>query len=332
MADKAGISVIICTYNGTSQLPQTLRHLALQQVPVEIDWEIIVVDNASTEDTAEVARTEWQQYHLPGVDFTVLNEPRPRKYYALEKGVNNAKYEYIIICDDDNRLNDNYVARAYQTINSNTQFAAVGGQGIAVADQDIPAWFEQYQHIYAVGKPAVTSGDLSAKGYLWGAGMVFRKSLYQKANHQVPSLLLGPNQNESARAEDVELCMRFLLVGYLLYYDEGLVFSHHISSDRLTETYRDKLLDVKPHENRVLNLYRKQIGFNNLSTLKKSTLLIASWFRYLICKRFPGIKKWHYAYEAEIIYLLNGFKAETISDEAIQIRQLNLSLSNNSIA
>lgn len=334
MANAAlqGVSVIICTYNGASQLPQTLRHLALQQVSPGVNWEIIIVDNASTDATATVARSEWQQYDLPGVSFTILNEARPRKYYALATGVNNAKYQYIIVCDDDNWLNAGYINYAYQTINTKPQVAAVGGQGIVVTDQEIPAWFEQYQQIYAVGKPATTSGDVSAKGYLWGAGMVFRKLLYQKVNRDIPSLLLGPDQTETARAEDVELCMRFLLAGYRLYYDEELIFQHQIQADRLTESYRDKLLNVSDHETRVLNLYRKQIGINNLSGLKKTLLLASSWLRYLVCKIFPQIIKWHYAYEAEAIYLLNGFELAGVSNEAIRIRQLNLILSKNALA
>ncbi|MFD0765437.1 glycosyltransferase [Mucilaginibacter lutimaris] len=334
MANEArpGISVIICTYNGALQLHQTLRHLALQEVSPGLSWEIIIVDNASTDASGLVAVAEWQRYNLPDVGFSVLNEPRPRKYYALKKGVNFARYEYIIVCDDDNWLNAGYVNYAYQTIKSKPQVAAVGGQGIAVTEGKIPAWFEQYQQIYAVGRPAATSRDISARKYLWGAGLTFRRSLYQKVNRYTSSLLLGPDQTENARAEDVELCMRFILAGYRLYYEEKLIFHHHIPSQKLTEDYRDMLLNVSPHETRVLNLYRKQISINHLSGIKRSFLLASSRLRYLICRIFPQIKKWHYAYEAETIYLTNGLELAGISAEAIRIRHLNLSLSNNANA
>ncbi len=327
-----GVSVIICCYNGASRLPQTLRHLALQQVPAEISWEIIIVDNASTDDTYTVASAEWEQYSLPGVGFKILSELKQSKYYALSKGVDNASYEYIIICDDDNWLNSDYVSVAYHTINSNIKFAAAGGQSTAVADIKIPDWFWHYQNNYAVGSPKAASGDISDKGYLWGAGMIFRRSLYKKVNFNLPGILLGPGPKEVSRSEDVELCMRFILSGYKLYYDEKLIFRHHIASNRLTDSYRDQLLNVGPYENRVLNLYRKQIGLNNLSALKKTLLLFISWLRYLISKLLPHNQRWHYAYEAEIIYLLNGFKAVPIADEAIKIRQLNFHLSEKTVA
>lgn len=329
---KPGISVIICCYNGAARLPETLRHLALQQVSPQISWEIIIVDNASTDGTGAVAHTEWQQHNLPGVNFNVLSEKRPRKYYALQTGVAKAAHEFIMICDDDNRLNHNYINQAFQIISSNNKIAAVGGQGIAVSDGQIPGWFWPDQHIYAVGKPAAGSGDVSAKGYLWGAGMVFRKALYQRVNLDLPSLLLGPDQQETARAEDVELCMRFIMAGYRLYYDEALVFEHFIDSTRLTDSYRNKLLDAGSHEIRVLNLYRKQIAINNLHVLKKAWLLCATLLRYFTCKVFPGLRTWNYQYEAEVLYMLTGLKITGISDEAADIGALNRRLSKKSIA
>lgn len=295
-------------------------------VPAGINWEIIVIDNASTDDTASVSQKEWLQYNLPDISFTILNEPRPRKYYALATGVENAKYEYIIICDDDNWLDRTYLGQAYETIHSNPLFGAVGGQGIAVSDKELPGWFWEIQNNYATGAQMEGSGDISAKGYLWGAGMIFRRSLYKKVNDNLPSLLLGPTQEETARAEDVELCMRFLLAGYRLYYDAKLIFSHYIEPGKLIDNYREKLLDVSEYENRILNLYRKQIQINNLSGIKRILLLCTSWLRYIISRIFPQNRKWHSVYEAEIIYLLSGFKLLMVSDEVVKMRQLNLDL------
>src|SRR6185437_5482655 len=59
-----GVSVVICTYNGAARLPRTLAHLAAQENTGAIAWEVLVVDNASTDDTAEVARRCWPA-HAP---------------------------------------------------------------------------------------------------------------------------------------------------------------------------------------------------------------------------------------------------------------------------
>lgn len=329
---QPGVSVLMCCYNSASRLPQTLKYLTQQVVPAEINWEVIIIDNASTDNTSTTARFEWQQYYLPTVGFEVLNEPRPRKYHAISTGVDHARYECIIICDDDNWLNEFYVDRAFKAIQADKQIAAAGGRGIAVADEEIPDWFWQYQHNYAVGSQNNTSGDVSAKGYLWGAGMVFRRSIYKKVYRNSSAILLGPAGQESGRAEDVELCLRFLLAGYRLYYDEGLIFKHYLHGNRLTDKYKQGLLNVSPYENCVLNLYHKQIRINNLPALQKHMLLSMSFFRYLLCKLFPLIRRWNYSYEAEMIYLLSGLKPAPVSDEAIKIRQLNIHLSNKAFA
>jgi cellulose synthase/poly-beta-1,6-N-acetylglucosamine synthase-like glycosyltransferase len=54
-----GVSVVICCYNSSQRLPQTLGHLLAQECEVDLPWEVIVVDNASTDGTAEVARSVW---------------------------------------------------------------------------------------------------------------------------------------------------------------------------------------------------------------------------------------------------------------------------------
>ena len=50
---KNGISVVICTYNGVKRLQPTLEAIFSQEVAPDIPWELIIVDNASTDKTAE---------------------------------------------------------------------------------------------------------------------------------------------------------------------------------------------------------------------------------------------------------------------------------------
>ena len=70
------ISVIICTYNGASRLPATLEKLAAQSVPAECPWEVLLIDNASTDDTAAVAKQIAIDFPAP---LRVLHEPTPGK-------------------------------------------------------------------------------------------------------------------------------------------------------------------------------------------------------------------------------------------------------------
>jgi glycosyltransferase involved in cell wall biosynthesis len=68
-------------------LPTTLEHLALQQVPKHISWELIIVDNHSTDGTAGVAEREWKKYFID-IPFQIVYEENPGLSYARRKGIN----------------------------------------------------------------------------------------------------------------------------------------------------------------------------------------------------------------------------------------------------
>ncbi|WP_166727610.1 glycosyltransferase [Mucilaginibacter gilvus] len=319
----AGVSVLICCYNSAGRLPATLKHLSAQQVPVDLSWEIIVVDNASDDNTAALASQLWKDLGKADINFTILTEPKAGKNNALHTGIAAAAYDYILICDDDNWLSDDYVSKAFHRMHINPAIGAAGGRGVAVSDGDLPAWFTQYQHGYAVGGQNSVTGDISKKGYLWGAGMVFRKQLYYKTYLDFPSFLTGPNGDTLARGEDVEFCLRILLAGHTLFYDEALTYKHYIPPGRLTEEYRDKLFKGYDYEKKILDLYTRQIKINSLPWFSRQQLLLCSISRYIL----SGLSaKWKSSFESDIIYLIAGYQLSTASHEVKKIRKLNLQL------
>ena len=58
---KNGVTIIICCYNSAQLLPPTIKHIAEQKNQDNIDWELTVVNNNSTDDTGQVARQEWDK-------------------------------------------------------------------------------------------------------------------------------------------------------------------------------------------------------------------------------------------------------------------------------
>jgi glycosyltransferase involved in cell wall biosynthesis len=320
-----GVSVLVCCYNSALRLPETIKHLALQQVPQHISWEIIIIDNASTDNTGETAYKEWDKYQLPNIGFKVLNEPVPGKHYALNTGISCSAYEYVIICDDDNWLYNDYIEKAWQIMQSDPTVGAAGGQGIAIAEAELPEWFGQSQHSYAVGKQGDKTGYLPNSKYIWGAGMIFRKSLYNKVYKNLPSFLTGPNTDTLARGEDVEFCFRVLLAGYKLYYNEGLIFKHYLPKERLTEAYQQELLTGNAFETRILNLYNNQVKIRYMPFYEKALLLGLSMVRYIISKINPK-SRWSYMYESEVIYQVTGLQLADVSTESVKIRSLSLQL------
>jgi len=238
---KKGISIIICCYNSESRLPKTLEYLAKQEINKDIPIEVIVVDNASTDRTKEIAKLEWGKYRTDFL-FKVIEEKTPGKNFACKKGLKESQYAYFLFCDDDNWLQSDYLQRAFDLMELNPQIGALGGQGIAVSDIDIPDWFFDFAYFFAVGKQAKVSGNISKRGFIWGAGTMSRRDLVQKAfDDKYPLLTQGRTGNQLISGEDPEFCRRILFLGYTLYYDEALVYYHYMSPNRLTWAYKKRL-------------------------------------------------------------------------------------------
>lgn len=238
MADSASgptASVLICTHNGANRLPETLRHLALQRDP-GMPWSVVVVDNASTDRSASVARQCWTRSDVP---LRVLSEPRLGVAHARLRGLGGSPSVYICLVDDDNWLSEGYLAKALQVMDEHPEVAVVGGQGQVVAAPgcQIPDWFEDFCGWYAIGPQAAERGR-PRQGWVYGAGMMVRSSA-------VTSLLAsgftfsGPGRKgRSLRSgEDVELCVALAMRGWGVWFEPDLVFQHYMPEERLQWPY-----------------------------------------------------------------------------------------------
>lgn len=313
--NKKGITVLICTYNGAGRLPDTLAHLSRQSVSSGIDWEVIIIDNASTDNTADMARKEWSKYHLPDVGFRVSVETTPGKINALEKGVSLASFEYFIICDDDNWLAPDYVQKTYAILEKDATIGAVGGQSVKTNDTGtFPSWFDEYAEGYAVGKQGDITGDVtSSRGYIWGAGMGTRTALYKDTFKDFPSLLTGRDGEKLSAGEDSEYCQRLILSGYKIFYDPALVFHHYIPQQRLEKKYRDSLIAGFEECSKILVKYhfvrelKQQLDKNPWNRL---WLLMHSFYKVLLAS--TKRKRRHHK---DIIKYLLGIK---FTDDPVQ--------------
>lgn len=230
MGMRSGISVIICCFNGSRRLPQTLRHLANQQTEGNLPWEVILVDNASTDNSAEVAEVLWQELGT-GVPLKVVYQPIPGLTAARQAGFAEAKYEYLLLCDDDNWLNPNYLRLAYRRMQEQPEIAVLGGKGELVFEEEPPIWMQAYC-VYANGAQAPIGGP-ARNNRVYGAGCVIRREALQKLMDADFQPILTDRQGLSlASGGDYEYCMALCLAGYAIWYDEELSFRHFVEKQK----------------------------------------------------------------------------------------------------
>ncbi|WP_052158151.1 glycosyltransferase [Lacinutrix jangbogonensis] len=271
------ISVILCCYNSAHLLKETLCHLAKQVTKKDFLYEVVLVDNNSTDQTAQIAKQLWLLLETD-VALHVVSERQPGLSWARKTGVLNSNGDLIVFCDDDNWLEAHYLQLAYNFMIKNSRVGALGGEAQGVLEMERPpSWWQVEKSNYAVGKQAEESGDISKRGYLWGAGIVMRKELLVRLYQTgFISLLSDRKGNELSSGGDSEFCKWIQLMGFKLWYLESLKFSHYITKNRLVDTYLVKLLEGHQQSQNILNLYnlfvksvstRKLLSFTRIERL-----------------------------------------------------------------
>jgi glycosyltransferase involved in cell wall biosynthesis len=239
--NNIGISIIICCYNSADRLLPTFEHLAQLERPAETEVEVLVVDNASTDDTANFSRQLWQDLGSP-FPLSVFYEGNAGLSYARRCGIRNAKYELAVFCDDDNWLVPDYLVKAKAIMESSPEVGVACGQIKPVFEMPPPNWFLSVQQALALGQLQAYSGYIEPPTVPWGAGMVMRADLLKKAYELgFNSLLSDRKGKELSSGGDTEICYLLRLAGYRWWYDASLKLEHYITKGRLDWTYIKKL-------------------------------------------------------------------------------------------
>ncbi|WP_452231448.1 glycosyltransferase [Lacinutrix sp. MEBiC02595] len=248
-----GISVIVCCYNSVKLLPETLAYLAKQQVDNALAWEVILVNNNSTDATKKVADALWQSYGVSTV-FRIIDEPQPGLSHAREAGMRAATYDTFLWCDDDNWLCETYVQTAYTIMEAHPNIGALGGWCEAAFESEKPIWFDQQARYFAVSRQGKKSGDITTKkGCVYGAGMVLRKVHWLQLQELGFTHLLSDRVgNTLSSGGDTEYCYALRLLGYKMWFDERLYFKHYMTDGRMDLGYVKRIRKAMAHSNFVL--------------------------------------------------------------------------------
>lgn len=247
-----GVSVIICCYNSASRLPETIKHLALQQVPPEIPWEVIVVDNASTDNTKQTAQHEWNKYAVKNAGFSIVEQLTPGLSFARKRGIEQAQFEYLLFCDDDNWLFDDYVSIIFNTLSADLKIGVLGGCGIIEAEQPACMTLDELKQLAVSGY----QDWAETQHWVYGAGSAYRKTLlinlYQHNWEQITTGRIG---GKLLSGEDVEICFITFLLGYKIVASDKLLFKHFVPLKRQQNTQVTDTYFWDAYTNVLLNSY-----------------------------------------------------------------------------
>ncbi|NUO02545.1 MAG: glycosyltransferase family 2 protein, partial [Saprospiraceae bacterium] len=216
------LSIIICTYNRSELLAFCLEALAVQSVSA-VNFEVIVVNNNSIDDTAVVAAGFAGKFP----NFKVVNETRQGLSHARNKGLEVAQYEWVIYLDDDAKAAPDFVERAMWMI-ADGRYQVFGGIFLPWYKYGRPAWFKDH---YASNKKYNHIRTLTGDDFACGGIMAFEKKLLLQYGGFNPAL--GMSGTRVAYGEETEVQFRMRQDGIPIGYDPEWIIYHLVAPYKL---------------------------------------------------------------------------------------------------
>jgi glucosyl-dolichyl phosphate glucuronosyltransferase len=231
------ITVIICTYNRHQVLAKVLESVAGSTLPAAVAWEVLVVDNNSSDQTREVVESF---YRRNPVRFRYLFEPRPGKSYALNSGIRNAQSDVLAFLDDDVTVEPTWLQNLTASLHDGT-WAGAGGRILLEEPFSPPRWLSLWEP-YDLGGALCALFDRGDKpGQLdrppYGANMAYRRVMFEKYGSFRTDMGPSPNREIPRPNEDAEFGRRLMAASERLRYEPYAIVYHPVPEDRVKKKY-----------------------------------------------------------------------------------------------
>ncbi|MEE4274197.1 MAG: glycosyltransferase [Thermoanaerobaculales bacterium] len=225
---KPAVSVVVCTRNRSAALAGALEAL----LAVDFDpaaWELVVIDNASTDDTPEVAARVVEAN--PGRARLVV-EPEIGLSAARNAGIAAAAAPIVAFLDDDAFPEAGWLTAIVDGFDR-PEVMCVGGPVAPLIEGELPDWFRgrflPYLTVWDLGAEPV---ELVYNEYPRGANVAYRRSGLDGVGGFSPHL--GRKGASLLSCEEIELCLRLERAGFATLYQPGARVSHLTPVGRLT--------------------------------------------------------------------------------------------------
>jgi len=228
------LSIIICSYNRASYISDALTSLYVQSSGLD-NFEVIIVDNNSTDNTKEVY-AQWRQTNTNG-QFTFISETKQGASFARNTGAAIAKGEWVCFMDDDAVATPNYVENILKHIHHQPEVVGFGGRIIPKYIPSEPKWMSYYvSSLVGNFDYSPTACAFENGKYPLESNMILKKSVYIQIggfNVNLPgvvgTLRIG--------GEGKELFYKIIALGHTIYYDPSICVHHVVEVKKLTSEY-----------------------------------------------------------------------------------------------
>lgn len=231
------LSIVIVNYNVTQLLRNCL--LSIQKYIEGITYEVIVIDNDSTDVSWKNLITEFSDFHF------IASEDNEGFAKANNKAVKTAKGEYLLILNPDTEIEGFYMKDVLSFADSQTSFGCLGvrmhdAQGVFLPEskRSVPDMFNSFEKLFVNFKNNnsksyyrndIGENEIDEVEVITGAFFLVKKDIYEKVG--------GLDEAYFMYGEDIDLCYTLLKNGLKNYYYGKASILHHKGES----TIKDKL-------------------------------------------------------------------------------------------
>jgi glucosyl-dolichyl phosphate glucuronosyltransferase len=232
----ASVTAAVCTHNRASLLPRLLAALESIAAPNGVRFDVLIVDNASTDATREVIRPYVERNPLL---FRYVVEPTLGLSHARNRALCESQSEVVAFLDDDAVPREGWLDAMVEGYRSAANVGAVGGQALlAFGDAHLPGWFGKplyhyFSHREAQGDALVECG--SAEEDPFGANISFLRA--PALNVGGFDVNLGRMGARLLSGEETLLCNQMRQAGYRVLMQPRSIVDHYVNPARVSLRY-----------------------------------------------------------------------------------------------
>ncbi len=227
------VSVVVSTYNRADRLPGALEALLTQDG--NVPYEVILIDNNSSDDTAEVVR---QIANHAGGRLRYAFEPRQGLSHGRNAGIALARSSIIVFTDDDVRVASDWILQIKRAFDAYPDAGYIGGRVLPQWVSPPPAWLT-IAHWAPLALqdygPDVQRTGRERAVCLVGANFAFRKDVFDRVG--LFSASLGRVKDGIGSTEDHDMQLRAWKAGIHGLYVPAIVVTAEVTPDRLEKKY-----------------------------------------------------------------------------------------------
>ena len=231
-------SFVTCTYNRRENLRRTLESLCEQTISPN-DYEIIVIDNNSSDKTVDVCDEIKEKHFEKKIRY--FRETSQGLSFALNRGIKEAKGDFIIYIDDDETIGPKHLERLDKYLKEYEDAVLIGTQVVPIYEGEKPKWMSHFtQRLIGGYFNAGNSVKKLDKGNYPGTGhTIIKRGLYDQFGFY--NTELGRTGYSLMGAEDKDMIFRLISNNIECYYFPDIPIYHHIPKEKLTDEFFDKL-------------------------------------------------------------------------------------------